>query len=192
MNRYLCSFCQSIDLTCLFSGGVWSLVLLCTMSETKTFLKVKQHFFFFFWGCGVMLEKHPLAFEKAVICTFHFLQKSLKFPFMRNGPLLISGVRGLFKWMDCLEGTEVFLLPPVFLKPLDHPWTAEFVGIWWFFRTVVCINLFLCWLLWSNRPHWTSVCCCFRPQLSWVPKFPKWLQYQYCVCAFLASFKMTI
>lgn len=58
------------------------------------------------------------------------------------GPVLISGVRGLLKWMDCLEGTEVVLFPPAFLKPLDHPWSAEFRGIWWFFRTVLCINFF--------------------------------------------------
>lgn len=35
-NSFLCSFCQSIHLACLFSGGVWSLMLLCIMSETKT------------------------------------------------------------------------------------------------------------------------------------------------------------
>lgn len=81
-----------------------------------------------FWGCGAMPEKHPLAFKKAVICTLHFLQRSLKAPFMWNDPCLILGVRGLlFKWMNCFEGTEVVLLPPapVFLEPLDHPGTAE-------------------------------------------------------------------
>lgn len=43
---------------------------------------------------------------------------------MWNGPCLILNVRGhLFKRINCLEGTEVVVLPPapVVLEPLDHP-----------------------------------------------------------------------
>lgn len=60
-----------------------------------------------------MLEKHPLAFKKAAICAFHFLQRSLTPPLMWDSPRLVLGVRvRLFKWRNHLEGTEVFLLLP--------------------------------------------------------------------------------
>lgn len=100
-----------------------------------------------FWGCGAMLEKHPLAFKKAVICTFHFLQRSFKSPFMWNGPCFILSVRGLlFKWMNCLEGIEGVLSPaPAFLEPLGHPGIAELRGIQCFFWTVLCMNCFSLW-----------------------------------------------
>lgn len=75
-----------------------------------------------------MLEKHPLAFKEAAICTFRFLQKSLKSFFMWNGPHLSLSIGGLlFKLINCLERTKVVLLPPApaFLESLDHPETAE-------------------------------------------------------------------